>query len=261
MIIKILKVEELAHAPLYPAPGDYFTTACRVTNLDPQPQTVKVSILYGQVTAYSTDLWMEGNQTSTLLASGESAIFGGYIIIPQEAVPGTQYIMAVESFWLDNTTGQWRLDDGYGIFDVTVGGLTEDINFYNLQYTYNKKILEPGGVETFTISFWHQGGAYSGAQLDAAIGNRNSPPSLVPFSVKAEETLYLHPFPVDAVEKRYTFQIDVVASNLKPMLYDSRVRLYNIPGDKLLEYGPLDDITVLAPQDIFSNLTVSYSKG
>ena len=118
--------------------------------------------------------------------------------------------------------------------------------------------LAVGDTLRFTCQFYHQGAAYSGAKLRAAIGHRGS--------FGFDEILYAEAgpfsFPQDINPKLYqqVVNIPITSSIGAGTDYEAYVKLMSIPGSDQFWYGPSDDIAILGGPATFSGLTVTYAK-
>ena len=118
--------------------------------------------------------------------------------------------------------------------------------------------LAVGDTLRFTCQYYHQGAAYSGAKLRAAIGHKTS--------FVFDEILWAeagpYSFPVDVNPKLYqqVVSIPITSSIGAGSDYEAYVKLLSIPGSDQFWYGPLNDITVVGGAATFSGLTVTYAK-
>lgn len=127
--------------------------------------------------------------------------------------------------------------------------------------------LRNGDTLEITCIFTHEGKAFSGAQLYAAIGKKG----LISFDevwghIATSPTLS---FPDDPIPAEYSEKLLITIkagtgwAAIKPGTgYELYVKLVGIPGSDLYWYGPLDDITIVEPEvpgeAVFSNLEVTY---
>ena len=118
--------------------------------------------------------------------------------------------------------------------------------------------LAVGDTLRFTCRFYHQGAAYTGGKLHAAIGHKG----LAFFDEILSAEAGPYSFPQNITPKLYQQVVDVkITSAIEGgAAYEAYVKLMSIPGDDLFWYGPLNDITVAGGGAIFSGLTVTYAK-
>ena len=118
--------------------------------------------------------------------------------------------------------------------------------------------LAVGDTLRFTCQFYHQGDAYSGAKLHAAIGHKGS----YGFDEILNADAGPYTFPVDINPKLYQEVVNILITNSigAGADYEAYVKLISIPGADQFWYGPTDDITILGGPATFSGLVVTYAK-
>jgi len=127
-------------------------------------------------------------------------------------------------------------------------------------------VLKNGDILRFTVSFYHQGKAFTGAKAYASIGKRDTWFN----EVSGMNGVITVTGIVDDKEPTlYKVIVDVPISNIGGAFgaepgpgYEAYVKLINIPGPDLYWYGPLNDISFEAPLEEaeFSNLSATYAK-
>ncbi len=122
-----------------------------------------------------------------------------------------------------------------------------------------------GDTVRFRCIFTHQGAAYSGAKLYAAIGKKGTTFNEIS-SMLGQATVQNIGY--DAYPQDYEAYVNVLISadiggfgNPEPGFYEAYVKLINIPGSDIFWYGTINDIELYSSQNaVFSNLVVTYSK-
>ena len=120
--------------------------------------------------------------------------------------------------------------------------------------------LAYGDKLRFTCSFQHQGAAFTGAKLHAAIGNKRVVLGISYFNEILFNETIVTGIIYDATWRTYTVSIDVtVTAAISGGSYETFVKLMSIPGSALEWFGPLDDIVIVGAAE-FQNLSVTYTK-
>ena len=120
--------------------------------------------------------------------------------------------------------------------------------------------LAYGDPLLFTCSFQHQGEAFTGAKLHAAIGHKRVVLGTPYFDEILFREVIVTGIIYDATWRTYTTILDVViTSAISGGYYETFVKLMSIPGKDLEWFGPLDDIVIVGAAE-FQNLSVAYTK-
>ena len=120
--------------------------------------------------------------------------------------------------------------------------------------------LAYGDKLRFTCSFQHQGEAFTGAKLHAAIGHKRVVLGIPYFDEILFREVIVTGIIYDATWRTYTVSIDVtVTAVISGGSYETFVKLMSIPGTDLEWFGSLDDIVIVGAAE-FQNLSVTYTK-
>lgn len=126
-------------------------------------------------------------------------------------------------------------------------------------------ILTNGDTLRLTCSFQHKGKAFTGAQIYAAIGKRDTWFNEVQGFVNTTTVTGIKD---DVDWTTYSVTVDIPIFNIGGIGgavpgadYEVYAKMLNIPGADLYWYGPLNDITLEAVGAAeFRNLSVTYQK-
>lgn len=116
--------------------------------------------------------------------------------------------------------------------------------------------LKQGESLHVECQFTYQGTGYSGAKIHAAIGVQGT----LQFDEVLAAEVDVGPLASSPTPTPFTLGFDILITEaIAPGLYEFYAKLMSIPGADLFDFGPQDDIEILASHN-FSDFTAAYTK-